>query len=55
MGGYGIFMTKSIMDDIQYSDRGNVVVMTKLFASAKREPDAPADQEQEQESGGEPT
>jgi CheY-like chemotaxis protein/anti-sigma regulatory factor (Ser/Thr protein kinase) len=38
MGGYGIFMTKSIMDDIQYSERGNVVVMTKLFESAKKEP-----------------
>jgi DNA-binding response OmpR family regulator len=36
MGGYGIFMTRSIMDDIQYSERGNVVVMTKLFASARR-------------------
>jgi len=35
MGGYGIFMSKSIMDDIVYSERGNVVVMTKLFASAK--------------------
>ncbi|MHC4914570.1 MAG: response regulator [Planctomycetota bacterium] len=36
MGGYGIFMTRSIMDDIQYSERGNVVVMTKLFASARK-------------------
>jgi DNA-binding response OmpR family regulator len=36
MGGYGIFMTKSIMDDIVYSERGNTVVMTKLFHSAKR-------------------
>jgi anti-sigma regulatory factor (Ser/Thr protein kinase) len=36
MGGYGIFMTRSIMDDIQYSERGNIVVMTKLFASARK-------------------
>ncbi len=37
MGGYGIFMSKSIMDDIQYSERGNIVVMTKLFSSAKKD------------------
>jgi serine/threonine-protein kinase RsbW len=36
MGGYGIFMTRSIMDDIQYSEKGNVVVMTKLFPSARK-------------------
>jgi len=36
MGGYGIFMSKSIMDDIQYSERGNIVVMTKVFTSAKK-------------------
>ena len=40
MGGYGIFMSRSIMDDIQYSERGNVVVMTKLFSSSRRPRDA---------------
>ncbi len=41
MGGYGIFMSKSIMDDIVYSERGNVVVMTKLFASTKKPREKP--------------
>jgi len=31
MGGYGIFMTKSIMDEVVYSERGNTVVMSKYF------------------------
>ena len=35
MGGYGIFMTRKIMDEIIYSEKGNVVIMTKLFQSAK--------------------
>ena len=39
MGGYGIFMTKSIMDEVVYSERGNVVVMTKFFRSTRK--DAP--------------
>jgi CheY-like chemotaxis protein/anti-sigma regulatory factor (Ser/Thr protein kinase) len=42
MGGYGIFMSKSIMDDIQYSERGNVVIMTKLLSPAGN-PDTSSD------------
>ncbi|MBN2713072.1 MAG: response regulator [Planctomycetes bacterium] len=30
-GGYGVFITGKLMDDITYSERGNVVVMTKIF------------------------
>ncbi len=42
MGGYGIFMTKSIMDEVVYSERGNVVVMTKFFRSSRKDaPKAP--------------
>ena len=38
MGGYGIFMTKNIMDEVVYSERGNVVVMTKYFRSRRKAP-----------------
>lgn len=44
VGGYGIFMTRSIMDEVVYSERGNIVVMTKYFRSAQRgerQPEAP--------------
>jgi CheY-like chemotaxis protein/anti-sigma regulatory factor (Ser/Thr protein kinase) len=51
MGGYGIFMSKSIMDDIQYSELGNIVVMTKLFSSAKKPP--PENKQAEAEAGDE--
>jgi len=36
MGGYGIFMTKTIMDEVVYSERGNIVVMTKYFGASRR-------------------
>jgi len=36
MGGYGIFMTKTIMDEVVYSERGNTVVMTKYFGTGRR-------------------
>ena len=36
MGGYGVFMTKNIMDEVVYSERGNVVVMTKYFRSRRK-------------------
>jgi anti-sigma regulatory factor (Ser/Thr protein kinase) len=52
MGGYGIFMTRSIMDDIQYSDRGNVVVMTKLFTSARKGGGKPVPGPGEGQNGG---
>jgi CheY-like chemotaxis protein/anti-sigma regulatory factor (Ser/Thr protein kinase) len=49
MGGYGIFMSRSIMDDIQYSERGNIVVMTKLFSSSKSESQSGDEGEEEPE------
>ncbi len=30
-GGYGVFITRKLMDDITYNDRGNVVLLTKYF------------------------
>jgi anti-sigma regulatory factor (Ser/Thr protein kinase) len=30
-GGYGVFMTRRLMDEVIYSERGNVVLMTKYF------------------------
>lgn len=30
-GGYGVFITKKLMDDVTYNDRGNIVLMTKYF------------------------
>ncbi len=36
MGGYGIFMTKSIMDEVLYSERGNTVIMSKSFGPRRR-------------------
>ncbi len=50
MGGYGIFMSTSIMDDIQYSERGNIVVMTKLFNSGDKPEEA--ESEDETKDGG---
>lgn len=41
MGGYGVFMTKNIMDEVVYSERGNVVVMTKYFRSRRKAPPQP--------------
>jgi CheY-like chemotaxis protein/anti-sigma regulatory factor (Ser/Thr protein kinase) len=41
MGGYGIFMTKSIMDEVVYSERGNVVVMTKFFHPRQKDASKP--------------
>lgn len=34
-GGYGIFMMKNIMDDVIYSEKGNVCVMTKYIPEAE--------------------
>jgi CheY-like chemotaxis protein len=31
-GGYGVFITRRLMDDITYNDRGNVVLLTKYFS-----------------------
>lgn len=31
-GGYGIFLTRKIMDEVLYNTKGNVVLMTKLFS-----------------------
>lgn len=36
-GGYGVFITKKLMDDITYNESGNMVLMTKFFASKKRD------------------
>lgn len=30
-GGYGIFITRQLMDDIVYNERGNTVILTKYF------------------------
>lgn len=30
-GGFGVFLVQKIMDEVLYSERGNVVVMTKFF------------------------
>ncbi len=32
-GGYGVFMTKNVMDEVIYSDRGNTVLLTKFLAT----------------------
>jgi DNA-binding response OmpR family regulator len=34
-GGYGVFITRKLMDDIMYSETGNVVLMTKFFNSTR--------------------
>jgi anti-sigma regulatory factor (Ser/Thr protein kinase) len=33
-GGFGIFMTRGLVDDLQYNDTGNEVRLTKRFAKA---------------------
>jgi len=30
-GGYGIYITRQLMDEIMYNERGNTVILTKLF------------------------
>lgn len=30
-GGFGVFLVHNIMDEVVYSERGNIVLMTKLF------------------------
>ena len=30
-GGYGVFISKKLMDDVIYSESGNTVLMTKFF------------------------
>ncbi len=30
-GGYGVYITRQLMDDVQYNDKGNVVLLTKHF------------------------
>jgi anti-sigma regulatory factor (Ser/Thr protein kinase) len=52
MGGYGIFMTKSIMDEVVYSERGNVVVMTKFFHPRDKEPQSPKPSPADSSPGG---
>ncbi len=37
MGGYGIFMTKNVMDDVVFNERGNVVIMTKRLRKGRKE------------------
>ena len=32
-GGYGVFLTKNVMDEVIYSDKGNVVLLTKYLRS----------------------
>jgi anti-sigma regulatory factor (Ser/Thr protein kinase) len=34
-GGYGVFLTKNVMDEVIYSDKGNVVLMTKYLEIAR--------------------
>lgn len=36
LGGYGIFITKSLMDDIVYNDKGNVVLITKYLRRGEK-------------------
>jgi CheY-like chemotaxis protein/anti-sigma regulatory factor (Ser/Thr protein kinase) len=33
-GGYGVFITRKLMDDIVYNEKGNVAILTKLFTHA---------------------
>ena len=40
IGGYGVFITKQIMDDVVYNERGNVVILTKFFQPSKPAPSA---------------
>lgn len=42
IGGYGVFITKQLMDDIMYSEKGNVVILTKYFGEYAR-PSQPAE------------
>ena len=37
MGGYGIFMTKKVMDGVIFNERGNVVIMTKRLRKVRPE------------------
>jgi CheY-like chemotaxis protein/anti-sigma regulatory factor (Ser/Thr protein kinase) len=30
-GGYGVYITRQLMDDVVYNEKGNVVLLTKLF------------------------
>jgi len=45
VGGYGIFLSKKLVDEVDYSDKGNVVLLTKYFSSnppESAEADAPS-------------
>jgi DNA-binding response OmpR family regulator len=44
VGGYGIYIVRKVMDKVVYSEKGNVVIMSKILAgpqatSAERRPD----------------
>ncbi len=36
-GGYGVFISKKLMDDVLYSESGNAVLMTKFFKDREEE------------------
>ncbi|MDR2390566.1 MAG: ATP-binding protein [Planctomycetota bacterium] len=36
-GGYGVFLIRKLMDDIEYNEKGNVVIMTKRLEPAGEE------------------
>lgn len=35
MGGWGVFMTRKVVDEVAYNRRGNVAFLTKFFSHAK--------------------
>ena len=36
MGGWGVFLTRKIMDEVKYNSKGNVVLLTKFLHGAKQ-------------------
>ncbi len=36
-GGYGVYLTRKIMDDIVYNQKGNVVLLTKYFTPRRKD------------------
>ena len=35
-GGYGVYLTRKIMDDVVYNEKGNVVLLTKYFTPRRK-------------------
>lgn len=51
-GGYGVYITQQLMDEIVYSERGNAVLLTKLFRKGTAEPGPPGARSPDEEANG---